>query len=93
MTARLRHFILSATTLLLALPSLATLFDVGPMGYHVGTALFVRVIGVFLAMTSLASVFAIGGYLYWAQVIHPSQQATARRIASTTSVRRLRTHP
>ena len=89
MTARFRHFILFVTTFALALPSLATLFDVGPMGYHVGTALFVRVIGVFLAMTSLASVFAIAGYLYYMRVMVPAQRATARRIASTTSVRQL----
>lgn len=94
-TARMRHFSLFAGTLVLAMPSLATLFDVGPMGYHVGSELFVRVISLFLAMTSLAGVFAVAGYLYWVRVIHPSQIATARRIASSTSItgRRLRTHP
>lgn len=82
--------------MVVATPSLATLFDVGPMGYHVGMALYLRVIGVFLAMTSLATVFAIAGYLYWVRVIVPSNRSVAQRIADSTRAvggNRLRTHP
>lgn len=71
-------------TMIVATPSLATLLDVGPMGYHVGSALYLRVVGVFLAMTSLATVFAIAGYLYWVRVIVPGQHAVAHRIADST---------
>lgn len=93
-TARMRHFILFAGTMVLAMPSLATLFDVGPMGYHVGAALYLRVVSLFLATTAFAGVFGVAGYLYWVRVIHPSQIARARRIASSTRVTgRLRTHP
>ncbi len=75
MTASYRKFMLIVASLVVSAPSVATMFDIGPMGYHNGTALLVRVIAVFLASTSLATVFGVAGYLYWLHVVAPSPRA------------------
>jgi hypothetical protein len=80
-TASLKNLIIAAVALLVASPALAIVFDLGPMGYHNGAALLVRVVAVFLATFSLAAVLAMAGYLYWLHVVAPSPRTTRRHTA------------
>jgi len=82
-TARTRNFVLFVLALFVCAPSLATLVDVGPMGYHAGGALLVRLVATFLATTSLAAAVGIGMYLYWLHVISPAQHVHLHRHGRT----------
>ncbi len=82
MTAALKNLIIAVAALAVASPALAIVFDLGPMGYHNGAALLVRVIAVFLATFSLVTVLAMAGYLYWLHVVAPSPRNSRRRTAS-----------
>ena len=57
------------------------MFDLGPMGYHSGTALLVRVVALLLASASLTAVFAIAGYLYWLHVIAPAPTRATEEVS------------
>ena len=48
------------------------------MGYHDGTALAVRLIGVLMATASLAACIGIGAYVYWLNVIQPAPRQANR---------------
>jgi hypothetical protein len=87
-TANARKFIVLVASLVVLAPALATLLDVGPMGYHDGTALVVRLVAVLLATASLAACIAIGAYIYWANVIAPAPRVTPARIAPAPHTRR-----
>lgn len=76
MTANARKFVVFVASLVVLAPTLATLFDVGPMGYHDGTALAVRLVGVLMATASLAACIGIGAYIYWAHVMQPAPRVT-----------------
>jgi hypothetical protein len=82
-TANARKFVVFVASLVVLAPTLATLFDVGPMGYHDGTALAVRLVGVLMATASLAACIGIGAYIYWAQVMQP-----APRVPHASNARR-----
>ncbi len=71
-TANARKFIVFVASLVVLAPAFATLLDLGPMGYHDGTALVVRLVSVVVATASLAAVFGLGVYLYWLNVIQPA---------------------
>ncbi len=78
MTANARKFVVFVASLVVLAPALATLLDVGPMGYHDGTALAVRLIGVLIATASLAACIGIGAYIYWLNVIQPAPRQAHR---------------
>jgi hypothetical protein len=86
-TASLKNLIIAGAALLVASPALAIVFDLGPMGYHNGTALLVRVVAVFLATCSLAAVIGVAGFLYWLHVVAPAPRAASRTPRRTASVR------
>jgi hypothetical protein len=77
--ASLKNLIIAVAAFVVAAPALAIVFDLGPMGYHTGTALLVRVVAVFLATVSLATVFAVAGYLYWLHVVAPAPRPSRVR--------------
>lgn len=80
-TATFRNFVVSVLALIVMSPSLMTIFDVGPMGYHDGLDLLVRVGATLVASMSLAAVCGIAAYLYWVHVIEPGQR-TAQVVRS-----------
>jgi hypothetical protein len=64
---------LAATVLAIAaVPSMLTMFDLSPMGYHAGFALTGRVVLLLLATLLWASVVAYAGALYWVNVVRPA---------------------
>lgn len=84
MTAKARKFVVFVASLVVLAPTLATLLDVGPMGYHDGTALAVRLVGVLIATASLAACIGIGAYIYWLRVIQPAPRASHVTAAAQT---------
>ncbi len=88
MPANARKFIVFVASLVVLAPALATLLDVGPMGYHAGTALAVRLVGVLMATASLAGCIGIGAYIYWLNVIQPAPRVAHTRVSGAPQARR-----
>ncbi len=86
MTANARKLIVAVTALLVAGPSLGTLFGFGPMGYHAGSELMVRLVAMFLGTSMLALVVGLAMYLYYVNVIAPAPRMERATV-------RVRTHP
>lgn len=76
MTANARKLIVAVTAMFVVGPSAGTLFGFGPMGYHDGADLMVRLVAVFLATSTFALAVALAGALYYVNVMVP---APARR--------------
>ncbi|MDP1793144.1 MAG: hypothetical protein Q8K63_03310 [Acidimicrobiales bacterium] len=85
MTANTRKLVIAVTALFVAGPSVGTMLGFGPMGYHGGTQLFVRLVAMFLATSMLALVVGLAGYLYWAHVIAPAPQPRRTPISPASS--------
>ena len=83
-TANARKFFTAVTALFVAGPSLGTLLGFGPMGYHAGTELVLRMGAMLLATSMLALVVGLAGYLYYVNVIAPAPRLERARV---------RTHP
>jgi hypothetical protein len=77
-TANARKFIIAVTALFVTGPSLGTLLGFGPMGYHDGAALVVRLVAMFLATSLLALVVGLAMYLYYVNVIAPAPRRVER---------------
>ena len=84
MTANARKLIIAVTALFVAGPSVGTLLGFGPMGYHAGSELVVRLVAMFLATSLLALVVGLAAYLYYVNVIAPAPRMAPARV---------RTHP
>jgi hypothetical protein len=94
-TASLCRVVRLSVAALVASPAFATFLGFGPMGYHSGIDLLVRVAAVLLGSASLAGVFAIAGYLYWVHVIQPALAPVVprRELSAPDAAKRRQAHP
>lgn len=84
MTANARKLLITATALFVAAPSVGTLFGFGPMGYHAGAELVVRLVAMFLGTSMLALVVGLAGYLYYVNVIAPAPRVSRITVRSVS---------
>jgi hypothetical protein len=71
-TAKSLKYLASLVLYVALVPSVLTLADATPMGYHDGLALMVRVLSVLVATALLCGVVAYAGALYWVRVVAPA---------------------
>lgn len=83
MTANARKLIVAVTALFVTGPSIGTLLGFGPMGYHAGAELVVRLVAMFLGTSMLALVVGLAAYLYYVNVIVPAPRV--RRVTVRSS--------
>jgi len=71
-TAKSLKFLASLVLYVALVPSVLTLADVTPMGYHDGLDLIVRVVSVLIATALLCGVITYAAALYWVRVVAPA---------------------
>ena len=71
-TARSVKLIASSVLFVALIPTLLTLADATPMGWHDGFALAIRLASMLIATVLLGGVVAYAGALYWVRVVAPA---------------------
>ena len=82
MTAKSLKLIALSVLYVALVPSVLTLADVTPMGYHDGGALLLRVLVTLVATALLVGVVAYACALYWVRVVAPAPRLPRVRVGS-----------